>query len=51
MRGLWDTLYLILHLRNGEEYPLFAAGYFYDGASDQSVVEGWRQRLEVYRTQ
>jgi hypothetical protein len=40
--------YLILKLRTGKEYPLFAAGYFYDGGSDRSVVEGWRQRLEEY---
>lgn len=40
--------HLILKLRNGKEYPLFAAGYFYAGGSDRSVVEGWRQRLEDY---
>ena len=43
--------YLILTLRNGEEYPLFAAGYFYAGGSDRSVVEGWRQRLMTYLPQ
>lgn len=37
--------YLILKLRNGEEYPLFSAGRFYAGGSDRAVVEGWRQRL------
>jgi hypothetical protein len=38
--------YLVLKLRNGEEYPLFAPGRFFEGASDRSTVEGWRQRLE-----
>jgi len=42
------TYYLTLLLRSGEEYPLFAAGYCYAGASDRSVVEGWRQRLQEY---
>jgi hypothetical protein len=32
----------------GEEYPLFAPGRFYDGASDRSIVEGWKLRLEKY---
>jgi hypothetical protein len=40
--------YLVLKLRNGEEYSLFAPGRFYEGASDRSVVEGWRKRLENY---
>jgi hypothetical protein len=40
--------YLVLKLRNGEEYPLFAPGRFFQGASDRSVVEGWRRRLEDY---
>jgi len=40
--------YLVLKLRNGGEYPLFAPGRFYEGSSDRSVVEGWRQRLEKY---
>jgi hypothetical protein len=38
--------YLVLKLRNGEEYPLFAPGRFYEGSSDRSIVEGWRLRLE-----
>ncbi len=38
--------YLVLHLRSGKEFPLFAPGRFYEGASDRSVVEGWRHRLE-----
>lgn len=41
------TYYLVLHLVDGREYPL-APGRFYEGASDRSVVEGWRQRLEEY---
>jgi hypothetical protein len=40
--------YLVLKLSSGEEYPLFAPGRFYNGASDRSVVEGWRARLEKY---
>jgi hypothetical protein len=40
--------YLVLELRNGEEYSLFAPGRFYPGASNKAVVEGWRQRLETY---
>lgn len=40
--------YLILHLQDGKQYPLFAAGRYYEGASDQSTVEGWRRRLEAY---
>ena len=40
--------YVLLKLRNGDEYPLFAPGRFYQGATDRSVVEGWRQRLETY---
>jgi hypothetical protein len=37
---------LMLKLRNGEEYPLFAPGRFYSGGTDRSRVEGWKQRLE-----
>jgi hypothetical protein len=40
--------YLVLKLINGEEYPLFAPGRFYDGGSDRAIVEGWRQRLVEY---
>ncbi len=39
---------LVLELRNGKEYPLFAPGRFYPGASNRSTVEGWRTRLEDY---
>jgi len=40
--------YLSLKLRNGENYPLFSPGRFYAGASDRSIVEGWRLHLENY---
>ncbi len=40
--------YLVLHLRDGKDYPLFAPGRFWNGASDKATVEGWRQRLETY---
>jgi hypothetical protein len=43
-----QTYYLILHLVDGREYPLFAPGRFYAGASARSTVEGWRDRLETY---
>jgi hypothetical protein len=42
------TYYLVLHLADGREFPLFAPGRFFEGASDRSVVEGWRQRLQDY---
>ncbi len=38
--------YLRLSLANGEEYPLFAPGRFFAGASDRSVVAGWQRRLQ-----
>ena len=40
--------YLVLKLRSGEDYSLFAPGRFYEGASDRSIVEGWQRRLETY---
>jgi len=40
--------YLVLKLKNGEEYPLFTPGRFFEGGSDISTVEGWRQRLKLY---
>jgi len=40
--------YLILKLRNGENYTLFAPGRFYEGSSDRAVVMGWKKRLEDY---
>jgi hypothetical protein len=45
--GKWESL----KLRDGEEYPLFAPGRLYDGASDRSIVEGWKLRLEPYISQ
>lgn len=46
-----NTYYLVLHLTDGREYPLFAPGRFYQGASDRGVVEGWRERLQSYLAQ
>ncbi len=43
-----NSYYLILKLRSGEKYPLFAPGRFYAGGSDRSVMESRRQRLEEY---
>ena len=40
--------YLVLHLREGKEYALFAPGRFYEGASSRATVEGWRERLQTY---
>jgi hypothetical protein len=45
-----QTSYLVLKLANGQEYPLFAPGRFYPGASDRATVESWRQRLQGYTT-
>jgi hypothetical protein len=46
--NLVTNYYLVLKLRSGEEYPLFAPGRFYAGASERATVEGWRVRLEEY---
>ena len=40
--------YLVLKLKTGEEYPLFAPGRFFEGGSDRSTVLSWKQRLEQY---
>lgn len=40
--------YLVLHLNDGEKYPLFAPGRFYSGSSNRIVVASWQQRLEQY---
>jgi hypothetical protein len=40
--------FLVLMLANGEEYSLFSAGRFYEGGSNESVVMGWRDRLQGY---
>ena len=45
-----QTYYLVLKLTNGQEYPLFAPGRFYPGASGRATVESWRQRLKGYLT-
>ncbi len=42
-----QTWYVVLHLKSGEEYPLFAPGRGYEGASDRGVVDGWRRRIEA----
>ena len=43
-----QTYYLVLKLTDGREYPLFAPGRFYPGASSRATVESWRQRLRGY---
>jgi toxin ParE1/3/4 len=40
--------YLVLHLIDGKDYPLFAPGRFYEGSSNRGTVEGWREQLEAY---
>lgn len=40
--------YLVLKLTSGSEYPLFAPGRFYAGASSRATVDGWRRRLQQY---
>ena len=45
-----QTYYLVLKLVSGGEYPLFAPGRFYAGASSRATVEGWRRRLQEYMT-
>ncbi len=46
-----EFYYLILKLRDGEEYPLFSPGRFHEGTSDRAVMEERRQRLEQYLRQ
>ncbi len=41
-----QTWYVVLHLKSGKEYPLFAPGRGYEGASDRGTVDGWRRRIE-----
>jgi len=43
-----NSYYIILKLRSGEKYPLFAPGRFYEGGSDRSVMESRRQRFEEF---
>jgi len=40
--------YIVLKLRTGENYPLFAPGRFFDGGSDRSAMESRRRRIEEY---
>ncbi len=40
--------YINLHLKNGEVYPLFSPGRFFEGGSDRSVMESRRQQLEEF---
>ncbi len=40
--------YLVLKLRSGGEYSLFAPGRFFEGASNRATVAGWKRRLETY---
>ena len=40
--------FLVLKLRSGEEYSLFAPGRFYAGGSNRAVVESWQSRLQEY---
>ena len=40
--------YLVLKLRSGKEYSLFAPGRFFPGAGSRATVEGWRRRLQEY---
>lgn len=40
--------YLVLRLRSGETYALFAPGRYFEGSSERSVVEGWKGRLLGY---
>lgn len=46
-----NCYYLVLKLRNGKDYSLFAPGRFYEGSSNRAVVNGWRTRLENYLKQ
>lgn len=40
--------YLILTLKTGDTYPLFAPGRFFKGASDKTTVIEWKRCLEAY---
>jgi hypothetical protein len=40
--------YCVLKVRTGEEYPLFAPGRGFQGASSRDTVDGWRKRIEEY---
>lgn len=48
-RSNFTTFYfLILKLRSGEEYSLFAPGQFYAGTNTRESVEQMRQQLKEY---
>lgn len=49
--NLVSWYYLVLKLRTGEKYPLFAPGRFYQGGSNRSVMEGRRRQLEEFLRQ
>jgi len=38
---------IILELANGETFPLFAPGRFYEGGSDRGTIESRRQHLDA----
>lgn len=40
--------YLELALKNGQRYPLFSPGRFFEGISERNVVQSWRSRLWSY---
>jgi hypothetical protein len=40
--------YLILKLRNGENYSLFTPGRFFRGGSSRTTAEGWKRQLSEY---
>ncbi len=40
--------FIRLHLRSGEQYILFAPGWFYDGCSNRQIMEARRQQLESW---
>jgi hypothetical protein len=43
--------YLVLGLKNGENYPLFSPGRYFEGGSDRAIVTSWKKRLEDYLCQ
>ena len=45
-RSTFMFYYIVLHLKDGKEYSLFAPGRFYAGGFDREVMEGRRLRLE-----
>ena len=43
--------YLLLGLKNGEKYPLFSPGRYFEGGSNRAIVANWKKRLEDYLCQ